>query len=52
MLERVSTVILALDGQGETGIFADYAQWEAARIQARRMSEGGDAAARSSIGAA
>jgi ATP-binding cassette subfamily F protein uup len=31
MLERVSTVILALDGHGDTGIFADYAQWEAAR---------------------
>jgi len=31
MLERVSTVILALDGQGGTSTFADYAQWEAAR---------------------
>ncbi len=31
MLERVSTVILALDGQGGTATFADYAQWEAAR---------------------
>jgi ATP-binding cassette subfamily F protein uup len=31
MLERVSTVILALDGQGGTVTFADYAQWEAAR---------------------
>ncbi|HEX6211394.1 MAG TPA: ABC-F family ATP-binding cassette domain-containing protein [Methylomirabilota bacterium] len=31
MLERVSTVILALDGQGGTTTFADYAQWEAAR---------------------
>src|SRR6266705_614918 len=29
MLERVSTVILALDGQGGTATFADYAQWEA-----------------------
>ncbi|MGH7390992.1 MAG: ABC-F family ATP-binding cassette domain-containing protein [Candidatus Rokuibacteriota bacterium] len=32
MLERVSTVILALDGAGGTTAFADYAQWEAARI--------------------
>ena len=31
MLERVSTVILALDGAGGTERFADYAQWEAAR---------------------
>jgi ATP-binding cassette subfamily F protein uup len=31
MLERVSTVILALDGAGGTEVFADYAQWEAAR---------------------
>jgi ATP-binding cassette subfamily F protein uup len=31
MLERVSTVILALDGEGGTATFADYAQWEAAR---------------------
>jgi ATP-binding cassette subfamily F protein uup len=31
MLERVSTVILALDGEGGTTTFADYAQWEAAR---------------------
>jgi ABC transport system ATP-binding/permease protein len=31
MLERVSTTILALDGAGGTAVFADYAQWEAAR---------------------
>ncbi len=31
MLERVSTVIVALDGRGGTSAFADYAQWEAAR---------------------
>ena len=31
MLERVSTVILALDGKGGAAMFADYAQWEAAR---------------------
>jgi ATP-binding cassette subfamily F protein uup len=30
MLERVSTVILALDGRGGAASFADYAQWEAA----------------------
>src|SRR5215813_1224353 len=32
MLERVSTVILALDGLGGATTFADYSQWEAARV--------------------
>jgi len=31
MLERVATVILALDGAGGATTFADYSQWEAAR---------------------
>ena len=31
MLERVATVILALDGAGGAATFASYAQWEAAR---------------------
>src|SRR5262245_53475542 len=30
MLDRVATVILALDGQGGAETFADYAQWETA----------------------
>ena len=34
MLERVSTMILSLDGRGGTATFADYAQWEAARAVA------------------
>jgi ATP-binding cassette subfamily F protein uup len=28
LLDRVSTVVLGLDGQGGTGQFADYSQWE------------------------
>jgi ATP-binding cassette subfamily F protein uup len=28
MLDRVSTVVLGLDGQGRAGLFADYPQWE------------------------
>ncbi len=28
MLDRVSTVVLGLDGQGRSGLFADYSQWE------------------------
>jgi ATP-binding cassette subfamily F protein uup len=31
MLERVSNVIVALDGEGGAETFADYAQWEATR---------------------
>jgi ATP-binding cassette subfamily F protein uup len=31
LLESVSTVILALDGKGNAGYFADYPQWEASR---------------------
>ncbi len=28
VLDRVSTVVLGLDGMGSAGLFADYAQWE------------------------
>jgi ABC transport system ATP-binding/permease protein len=28
MLDRVSTVVLGLDGLGSAGLFADYSQWE------------------------
>jgi ATP-binding cassette subfamily F protein uup len=31
LLESVSTLVLALDGQGNAEYFADYAQWESAR---------------------
>jgi ABC transport system ATP-binding/permease protein len=31
LLDRVSTVLLALDGTGRSTFFADYAQWEAAQ---------------------
>ena len=36
LLDRVSTLLLALDGQGNAEWFADYAQWEAA--QARKAT--------------
>jgi ABC transport system ATP-binding/permease protein len=29
MLDRVSSVVLGLDGEGGSGMFADYSQWEA-----------------------
>src|SRR5271170_7615457 len=28
MLDRVSTIVLGLDGLGEVGRFADYSQWD------------------------
>jgi len=42
LLERVCTMILALDGSGRAEWFADYAQWEAAQ---ERASAGLDSAA-------
>ena len=33
LLDRVSTRILALDGQGDATFYADYPQWEAARAK-------------------
>ncbi|HKV08913.1 MAG TPA: ABC-F family ATP-binding cassette domain-containing protein, partial [Thermoanaerobaculia bacterium] len=34
LLESVSTLVLALDGEGNSEYFADYAQWESARQSA------------------
>src|SRR5271168_575796 len=42
MLDRVSTVVLGLDGEGGAGLFADYPQWESwmeERAQAARNEE-------------
>ncbi len=36
LLERISTVVLALDGTGGATFFADYAQWESAHEDADR----------------
>ena len=33
LLDRVSDVVIGLDGKGGAGIFADYSQWEAWRAQ-------------------
>ena len=33
MLDRVSTTVLGLDGEGGWGLFADYSQWEQARSE-------------------
>lgn len=34
LLDRVSTILLALDGTGRVDWFADYAQWENAQVRA------------------
>jgi ABC transport system ATP-binding/permease protein len=34
LLDRVSTAVLGLDGQGGAQLFADYWQWEQAKIEA------------------
>lgn len=39
MLDKVSTVVLGLDGLGHIGRFADYAQWEQWIEQQRRAEE-------------
>jgi ATP-binding cassette subfamily F protein uup len=38
MLDRVSTIVLGLDGQGGAASFADYSQWEAWQAE-RKQSE-------------
>jgi ATP-binding cassette subfamily F protein uup len=38
MLDRVSTVVLGLDGQGGVGLFADYSQWETWLEQRQRTA--------------
>ena len=46
MLDRVSTMILALDGLGGAETYADYAQWEASRgVRATSPRGAGDAPA-------
>src|SRR5436309_2957846 len=50
MLDRVSTVVLGLDGMGGAERFADYAQWE--EWQRERAAERGSAAREASRAAA
>jgi len=38
MLDRVSTVVIGLDGAGAIGLFADYSQWETWLEQRQRMA--------------
>jgi ATP-binding cassette subfamily F protein uup len=36
LLDRVSTMVIGLSGEGEAGVFADYSQWEAWRNERQR----------------
>ena len=49
LLDRVSSVVIGLDGQGQAAVFADYAQWEAwmADQEAARKAEAAEKAAES-----
>ncbi len=38
MLDRVSTMVLGLDGAGGVGLFADYSQWESWLEERREMA--------------
>jgi ATP-binding cassette subfamily F protein uup len=38
MLDRVSTMVLGLDGEGGAGLFADYSQWESWLEERREMA--------------
>ncbi len=39
MLDRVSTIVLGLDGQGSAESFADYSQWESWQAERKRPAK-------------
>jgi len=39
MLDRVSTIVVGLDGKGSSGLFADYSQWEQFREESEQPKE-------------
>jgi ATP-binding cassette subfamily F protein uup len=45
MLDRVSTVVLGLDGQGGAERFADYSQWEAWQAERQQTSQSSERSA-------
>ena len=46
MLDRVSTVVLGLNGKGGAETFADYAQWESWQEESKRPLKAGSSASR------
>jgi ABC transport system ATP-binding/permease protein len=50
MLDRVSTIVLGLDGQGNAERFADYLQWETWQAERQQVAQSGArATARSAV---
>jgi ATP-binding cassette subfamily F protein uup len=49
MLDRVSTVVLGLDGEGSAGLFADYSQWESWLEEQKQGRNGARPAARAAL---
>src|SRR5206468_9056448 len=39
LLDRVSTVVLGLDGQGGAQMYADYWQWEQAQVSSKPVKQ-------------
>src|SRR6516165_5100014 len=39
MLDRVSTIVLGLDGDGASEVFADYSQWEVWKEESKNLKE-------------
>jgi ABC transport system ATP-binding/permease protein len=52
MLDRVSTVVLGLDGKGSAESFADYSQWESWQAEGKRPAKPGSSMSRSTAAAA
>jgi ATP-binding cassette subfamily F protein uup len=52
MLDRVSTIVLGLNGKGDAETFADYAQWEAWQEQRSKPDSATGAAAQSPVSSA
>jgi len=51
MLDRVSTVVLGLNGKGGAESFADYSQWEAWQEESKRPAKNGSSPSRTGDGA-
>jgi len=49
MLDRVSTLVLGLDGGGRAGLFADYSQWESWLEERERTAKNNERTARATL---
>jgi ATP-binding cassette subfamily F protein uup len=48
LLDRVSTIVLGLDGKGSAASFGDYSQWETWRAESKRPSKAEGSSSRAS----